>query len=41
MGIIYIGHWLTLGFIREKDCSILNAVLLHAMFDMPPVFFSV
>jgi membrane protease YdiL (CAAX protease family) len=32
---------LTLGFIREKDGSILSAVLLHAMFDMPLVFFSV
>ena len=31
---------LTLGFIREKDGSILSAVLLHAMFDMPLVFFS-
>ena len=29
---------LTLGFIREKDGSILGAVLLHAMFDMPLVF---
>ena len=29
---------LTLGFIREKDGSILAAVLLHAMFDMPLVF---
>lgn len=32
---------LTLGFIREKDGSILSAVLLHAMFDMPLVFFNV
>lgn len=32
---------LTLGFIREKDGSILSAVLLHAMLDMPLVFFSV
>jgi len=32
---------LTLGFIREKDCSILAAVLLHALFDMPLVFFTV
>ena len=31
---------LILGFIREKDGSILSAVLLHAMFDMPLVFFS-
>ena len=31
---------LTLGFIREKDGSILSAVLLHAMLDMPLVFFS-
>jgi len=31
---------LTLGFIREKDGSILSAVLLHAMFDVPLVFFS-
>ncbi len=30
---------LTLGFIREKDGSILAAVLLHAMLDMPLVFF--
>lgn len=29
---------LTLGFIREKDGSILAAVLLHAMLDMPLVF---
>lgn len=29
---------LTLGFIREKDGSILSAVLLHAMFDMPLIF---
>ena len=29
---------LTLGFIREKDGSILGAVLLHAMLDMPLVF---
>lgn len=29
---------LTLGFIREKDGSILGAVLLHAMFDMPLAF---
>ncbi|MEQ9265459.1 MAG: CPBP family intramembrane glutamic endopeptidase [Balneolaceae bacterium] len=32
---------LILGFIREKDGSILSAVLLHAMLDMPLVFFSV
>jgi len=32
---------LILGFIREKDGSILSAILLHAMFDMPLVFFSV
>ena len=32
---------LTLGFMREKDGSILSAVLLHAMLDMPLVFFSV
>jgi len=32
---------LTLGYIREKDGSILSAVLLHALFDMPLVFFSV
>ena len=32
---------LILGFIREKDGSILAAVLLHAMFDMPLVFFNV
>jgi membrane protease YdiL (CAAX protease family) len=31
---------LILGFIREKDGSILSAVLLHAMLDMPLVFFS-
>ena len=31
---------LTLGFIREKDGSILSAVLLHAMFDMPLIFMS-
>ncbi len=31
---------LILGFIREKDGSIFSAVLLHAMFDMPLVFFS-
>lgn len=30
----------TLGFIREKDGSILSAVLLHAMLDMPLVFYS-
>ncbi len=30
---------LTLGFIREKDGSILAAVLLHALLDMPLVFF--
>lgn len=30
---------LTLGYIREKDGSILSAVLLHAMLDMPLVFF--
>ena len=30
---------LSLGFIREKDGSILSAVLLHAMLDMPLVFF--
>ncbi|MEK6153101.1 CPBP family intramembrane glutamic endopeptidase [Flavobacteriaceae bacterium 3-367] len=29
---------LTLGYIREKDGSILAAVLLHAMLDMPLVF---
>lgn len=29
---------LTLGFIREKDGSILAAVLLHAMLDMPLIF---
>ncbi len=29
---------LTLGFIREKDGSILGAVFLHAMLDMPLVF---
>lgn len=29
---------LTLGFVREKDGSILAAVLLHAMLDMPLVF---
>ncbi|WP_430968278.1 CPBP family intramembrane glutamic endopeptidase [Spongiimicrobium sp. 2-473A-2-J] len=27
-----------LGYIREKDGSILAAVLLHAMLDMPLVF---
>ena len=32
---------LILGFIREKDGSILSAVLLHAMLDMPLLFFSV
>lgn len=32
---------LTLGYIREKDGSILSAVLLHALFDMPLVFFNV
>ena len=31
---------LTLGFIREKDGSIFAAVLLHAMLDMPLVFFT-
>lgn len=31
---------LTLGFIREKDGSILSAALLHAMLDMPLVFMS-
>ena len=31
---------LTLGFVREKDGSILSAILLHAMLDMPLVFFS-
>lgn len=31
---------LILGFIREKDGSILGAVLLHAMLDMPLVFFN-
>ncbi len=31
---------LTLGFIREKDGSILSAVLLHALFDLPLVFFT-
>lgn len=31
---------LILGFIREKDGSILSAVLLHAMLDMPLVFFN-
>ena len=31
---------LTLGFIREKDGSILSAVLLHAMLDMPLAFMS-
>ena len=31
---------LTLGFLREKDGSILSAVLLHAMLDMPLVFFN-
>jgi len=29
---------LTLGFIREKDGSILGPALLHAMLDMPLVF---
>lgn len=29
---------LTLGFIREKDGSILAAALLHAMLDMPLAF---
>ncbi|MEB8328521.1 CPBP family intramembrane metalloprotease [Flavobacteriaceae bacterium KMM 6897] len=29
---------LTLGFIREKDGSILSAVMLHALFDMPLIF---
>lgn len=29
---------LTLGFLREKDGSILSAVLLHAMIDMPLAF---
>lgn len=32
---------LLLGFIREKDGSIFSAVLLHAMLDMPLVFYSV
>ena len=32
---------LTLGFIREKDGSILAAVILHAMVDFPLVFFTV
>ena len=32
---------LNLGYIREKDGSILSAALLHAMIDMPLVFFSV
>jgi membrane protease YdiL (CAAX protease family) len=32
---------LTLGFIREKDGSILSAILLHALLDLPLVFFSV
>ena len=31
---------LTLGFIREKDGSVLGAILLHAMLDMPLVFFN-
>jgi len=31
---------LTLGFVREKDGSILSAILLHAMLDMPLVFFN-
>ncbi|NNL15689.1 MAG: CPBP family intramembrane metalloprotease [Flavobacteriaceae bacterium] len=31
---------LILGFIREKDGSILSAVILHAMLDMPLVFFT-
>lgn len=31
---------LLLGYIREKDGSILSAVLLHAMLDMPLVFYS-
>ncbi|MBT8220111.1 MAG: CPBP family intramembrane metalloprotease [Bacteroidia bacterium] len=31
---------LTLGFVREKDGSILAAVFLHAMMDMPLVFMS-
>jgi len=32
---------LTLGFIREKDGSVLSAILLHALLDMPLVFFSI
>lgn len=31
---------LSLGFVREKDGSILSAVLLHALLDMPLAFFS-
>ena len=31
---------LTLGYIREKDGSILSAILLHAMFDLPLVFYT-
>ena len=31
---------LSLGFVREKDGSILSAVILHAMLDMPLIFFS-
>ncbi len=32
---------LILGFVREKDGTILSAIILHAMLDMPLVFFNV